>query len=124
MLDQLPDHQVELIRRAPPTEYGMSAPTLPDKVLRITPMDGGMVCFAVEHEYNDATPTETTEPKHDPLDVTVQLGEFQVITEIMRTSIPQLVGWTTMTEIAMQRNLNDVLQGRDSRGDAGGGLPF
>lgn len=86
----------------------------PDKVLKIVPMDGGIVSFSVDFDQHDGSIGLGERASSDPLEVAVQLGEFQVMTEIMRSSIPTLVGWKTMTDIAMQRNLNDALQGTGS----------
>jgi hypothetical protein len=147
LLDQLPANIVEFSRRPPMTStssgaYGQQQPSsefgtitastnnttdVPDKVLRITPGEGGSVSFLVDHELNgvsvappqqpvssspdnvvySATSSSTPKPT-GPLVVVTQLGEFQVIRELLRSSIPVLVGWNTMVEIAMQRSLESM----------------
>jgi len=67
-----------------------------------------------------------------PLEVVTQLGEHQVMMEIMRYSIPALTGWSMMLDAAMQRSLDEARgmgQGQGQGGYSGGGqgtsdLPF
>lgn len=86
LLDQLPEHEVEFVRKVPDSA---------DKIMIAKPADGGAVAFQVEHEQKT-------------LQVNVQRGEFVVISEIMRSSLPTLVGWSTMMEVAMQKSLDDL----------------
>lgn len=128
ILDQLPNHQVELTRKLPPptSTYGMPGAVVddePDKVLRIAPMNGGVVSFYIDYEKEGSggqIPSKSEDGGTGPLNVNVQLGEYTVMAELMRTSIPILVGWSTLVDVAMQRNLDDLQQpggGRD-------GVPF
>lgn len=93
-------------------------------------MNAGVVSFKVGFESADGSNSDmfgshnhtgvSTHVDSTSMEVLVQLGEFQVMREIMRSSIPLLVGWKTMVEVAMQRNLEDVL--RDQGNHALSGL--
>jgi hypothetical protein len=146
MLDQLPANIVEFSRRAqtPMTggaqqsEFGsISTSTtadVPDKVLRITPGEGGSVSFLIDHELNGVSVPPPPPLSNDsavvsassssstvtgPMEVVTQLGEFAVIKELLRSSIPVLVGWNTMVEIAMQRSF-ESMQNSNNRSQGGG----
>jgi hypothetical protein len=143
MLDQLPSNIVEFSRR-PATltgqpEFGGNTTDVPDKVLRITPGEGGSVSFLIDHELNGVSvappaskvsgtafsavtsETSSTITTTGPLVVVAQLGEFIVIRELLRSSIPILVGWNTMVEIAMQQRTLENMQNNSSTSSHGGG---
>jgi hypothetical protein len=135
ILDQLPDHPVELSRRVPSggDNNGMMITSsvtdeTPDKVLRLIPGVGGSVTFKIDYEKNGVggqSPLYGEDNASGPLEVTAQLGEVQVVREIIRSSIPALVGWTTMLNVAMQKSLDDaqnVGTGNDYSG--GSDVPF
>jgi hypothetical protein len=129
------------------SEFGAIAATntntadMPDKVFRITPGEGGSVSFLIDHELNgvsvpppsstasvsndyavvSASSSTTTTTTSGPLEVVVQLGEFAVIKELLRSSIPVLVGWNTMVEIAMQRSFESMQNGNTNYPGGGGG---
>lgn len=97
----------------------------PEKVMRIVPSGaagGGVVSFQVESGYENS----------GSMGIDVQLGEFQVMREIMKSSLPALVGWPTQLGIAMQRSVDEALRqgGADpaehhQRGGGGHGrVPF
>jgi hypothetical protein len=126
ILDQLPNHPVELARRVPPGgengqgSMGVMIEDTPDKVLRITPGAGGSVSFRIDYEKDGVggqIPAYGEDHAAGPLEVTAQLGEVQVVREIIRSSIPVLVGWNTMLEVAMQKSMDDA---RNSSPDFGG----
>ena len=135
MLDQLPEHPVEFVRRAPKAdEYSMSGSVSSDmaeKVLRITPGESGMVSYKIDFE-KDGVGGQTpafAEVALGPLEVVTQLGEHQVMMEIMRYSIPVLTGWSTMLETAMKRSVDEARgmgQGGGYRGGRAGNedVPF
>lgn len=81
--------------------YSYNNDSSPMKVLRIVPGSAGQVTYKVDYELNgvggQASPTssETT-----PLSVTLQLGEQVVVSELLRTSIPTLVGWSVLGQVA------------------------
>ncbi|EEC51772.1 predicted protein [Phaeodactylum tricornutum CCAP 1055/1] len=120
LLDQLPSHEVELSRRSPPPngELGLSASaslsSAPAKVLRITPGEGGTTTYCIDHETDGVggqIPFSGSNNVAGPLEVTVHLGEHIVMTEIMRSSIPTLVGWTAMLDAAELKNMEDAKAG-------------
>lgn len=122
MLDQLPHHDVEFIRSIPPYSGGPAAAVgSPDKIFRASPGPGGTVTFRVEFDQEGAADQSNGEV---PLEVTVQLGEFTVMKELLRTSVPILIGWSTLIEFAVQRNTAEI-QGANDFPNAGGSmLPF
>lgn len=108
IIDQLPTGEVELVRR-PNQDEAVSYQNT-EKVLRLVPKPGGIVLFQVGWE-QDGVPSVQQQQHQRPLEVNVQLGEFHVIKELMRTSIPTLVGWSTMVEMALQRNVQAATRG-------------
>ena len=94
---------------------------IPDKVLYITPGQGGMASFKVDYERNgiggqQAGPGHKSPDIVGPLEVIVQAGELQVILTLIRDSIPVLSGWSTAVEFSMQAAIRRALQGGDSSG--------
>ena len=105
-------------------------------MLRITPREAGCVSFTIDFELNgvggqspnappvvdgeDSVSTPERPATTTPLEVVVQLGEFQVMRELMRTSIPVLTGWSTMVDIAMQRTMDQAQQSGYNNPGAGG----
>lgn len=133
LVDQLPKNQkVEFLRRTqqyndfPEDGDGPS----PDKVLHITPGQAGMVSFKVDFEKDGvggygASGNNMPADVAGPLEVVVQTGEYQVIHSLIQTSLPHLVGWTTMMELALSRSVSDSLQqGGAGSGGVGGGQYF
>jgi hypothetical protein len=107
VIARLPDNEVELSRR--PGEFSTTGTfsvedQVPTKVLRVSPMEGGGVCFRID----GGSPTDV-----GPLQVVAQRGEFVVLREIMLSSIPQLVGWSSMLEIAIQNRIDESRNGSD-----------
>jgi hypothetical protein len=113
VIAKLPDNEVELSRRS--GEFSTTgtflsvADQVPAKVLRISPVEGGGVCFRIDG--GQSSPTDV-----DPLQVVAQRGEFVVLREIMLSSIPQLVGWSRMLEIAIQNRIDESRSNTDSGG--------
>jgi hypothetical protein len=136
ILQQLPEHSVELLRKA--DRSNMSAPAgkissfssisadvtptgAPDKVLRITPAVGGTISFEVDFEKDGVSHSSTFGGEggfppgiSGPLAVTVQLGEFQVLRELLRSSIPKLLGWDIMTDVAIERMIDEAINNTGS----------
>jgi hypothetical protein len=130
ILHQLPEHDVEILRR--PDRYNNPTPSrspsfssvsadvapidAPDKVLRITPTSGGGVSFQVDFEKHGVSQPPVlsmegspTSAASGPLIVNLQLGEFQVLRELLRVSIPKLLGWDIMTDVAIERMIDDAI---------------
>lgn len=121
MLHQLPDNEVEFVRKLPPSvdQPGAVADDIPEKVVRITPGEGGQFAFSIDFEKNgqggqvvagEETPT-------GPLEVVAQLGEFQVIKEILQKSIPTLIGWDTQMNMAMQQSIQQAVANGNNSGN-------
>jgi hypothetical protein len=112
ILDQLPGNEVEFVRRLPADQPGTTAADMPEKILRITPGEGGQFSFKIDYEKNSVggqTVGGTTEAL-GPLEVVAQLGEYVVIRKLMELSIPSLIGWDVQTNFAMQNAMNLALQ--------------
>jgi hypothetical protein len=109
LLHQLPDNEVEFVRRIPISEgsSGAAAADMPEKIFRIIPGEGGQFSFKIDFEKDgvggqtvgDGTPL-------GPLEVVAQLGEYMVMREIMQKSLPSLIGWDLQLNIAMQNAMN------------------
>lgn len=133
MLNQLPENEVNLTRRMNQgyVSGGVVSSEMPDKTLRIIPAaEGGAVQFLIDYEKDGVG----SQPPGDggasgPLEVLAQLGEVEVMREIMRTSIPALTGWSALLEQTIQRSIDDAINegngyGGASYGYDSGELPF
>jgi hypothetical protein len=93
----------------------------PDKVLRITPGQGGMVSFKVDFERDGVGGQQpggenSTNEFSGPMEVVVQAGEYQVIHSIIQSSLPTLVGWSTCLDVAMQHSITYAIQSGGNQG--------
>ena len=114
LLQQLPQQQaVTLVRKPAPSEsMSVESTTLqPHKVCTITPQEANAVEWKVDFEVDGVGGQAMPNGVAGPLAVTMQAGEVQVVLEIMRSSLPYLVGWTSTTQIAMERVIQDALGG-------------
>ena len=124
LLHQLPLHQtVELVRKptttnAPEESMYESITTTatttaaPHKICIITPQPAdATVEWKVDFELDGVGGQVMANGMPGPLVVTMQAGEVQVVLEIMRTSLPLLVGWTNLQQIAVQKAVNDAMTG-------------
>ncbi|KAL7581432.1 hypothetical protein ACA910_022013 [Epithemia clementina (nom. ined.)] len=126
LLHQLPGNPVDFSRKAPKEYIGETSHDAPEegttehmKVFRMVPGDSGIVTFSIENEFEGQEGAQQPSESHtdtDRMAVIVQLGEFEVMREIMRSTIPLLTGWSTMTDIYMQRQFDIAKQnfGRDN----------
>mmetsp|Transcript_25484 Transcript_25484/g.59793 ORF Transcript_25484/g.59793 Transcript_25484/m.59793 type:complete len:205 (-) Transcript_25484:153-767(-) len=133
VLDQLPENPVE-IRRAPQQNPMLTQdpdavdanqpPQQIDKVCRITPKEAGLVEFKCDFELDGVgaqRPAYGDKSAQGPMAVSVQAGEFQVMREIMRTSLPILVGWQTMVGLSLENFYNMAQLNRQDQPYGGGG---
>ena len=129
LLDQLKkDQKVEFLRQAYNPDnmghsYASATPETPDKVMYISPVEGGMTSFKVDFEKDGIGGQEQVlknGPVMGPLEVVVQTGELQVMLSIIESTLPHLTGWTTSMDIAMQRAINTSLNLNGSGGGGGG----
>jgi Whirly transcription factor len=116
VLDQLPEHQVELTRLPPRSSNDFSAVSQPSgatKVLTLTPQGGGVIAFKMQLDDNDGSYVpHSTGGNARAMEVAVQLGEYQVMRHLMLSSIPVLVGWQQQVEIALQRSIDSARRGQ------------
>eukprot|EP00977_Amphora_coffeiformis_P014685 scaffold4162_cov162-Amphora_coffeaeformis.AAC.18 len=124
LLHQLPQEQtVELLRKPTSTESLYDGPTAPQKVCRVIPSAGlTTVDWVVDFEVDGVGGQTMQNNIQGPFSVTMQAGEVQVVMEIMKSSLPTLVGWNTMKEIAIQKSVSDAKSGGGG-GGGGGGSP-
>jgi hypothetical protein len=123
VLDQIPKNKaISFSRRISPL-MDASHEDIPDKVLYITPGQGGMASFKVDLERDGVGGQAGAGPKSPdvvgPLEVIVQAGELQVILTLIRDSIPLLSGWSTAVDFAMQSAIRRAFNGGGS-GFSGG----
>ena len=112
LLHQLPDNEVEFVRRLPADQPGTSAADMPEKILRITPGEGGQFAFKIDYE-KDSVGGQIVGGTTDalgPLEVVAQLGEYVVMRKLMEQSLPSLIGWDVQTNFALQNAMNLALQ--------------
>jgi hypothetical protein len=116
MLHQLPENAVEFVRTTPSD----TAEPLPEKVFKVTPGEAGQFSFAVDFEKAGVggQVVGTADAALGPLEVVVQLGEYQVIRELMQSSIPALTGWSTQMSLAMSHSVHLAMQSGGAGGPA------
>lgn len=125
ILELLPENPVHLIRRPPAQNNSGDAVSydtgeVPDKVMRITPGEGGTCSFLIDYEKDGVGGQSLTGSDGNqttgPLEVVAQLGEMQVIREVMRSTIPHLVGWSTMLDANVRHNIDNAVRMRQDQG--------
>lgn len=122
IVNQLPAHPVELSRSGSQGEGGTAEGMMtgvPDKVLTISPGEGAMVTFALDYVLDGVGGQISqldTNSVNAPMEVIAQAGEFEVVKLILQQSIPYLVGWPSMMDIAVG---NAVRAGRSGAGGYG-----
>ena len=117
-ISRLPDALVSFERSG---EYGLtSAGQGANKVLRMTPVEGGAVAFEIDFEVNGIG-GQFPPGGHSagPFRVVAQRGEFTVIRRLVESSIPSLIGWDSMMEVAVVAALGRARNG--NQGSGGGG---
>jgi len=111
LIDQLPNNPIELTR-LPSMEN--STESTPLKVFRASPAEGGAVNFLVDFELNGVggqSPTTSVAgslPPVGPLQITAQRGEYIVLQEIVRSSIPTLVMWDLKMQLAQEARIDSL----------------
>eukprot|EP00566_Odontella_aurita_P022183 CAMPEP_0113590270 /NCGR_PEP_ID=MMETSP0015_2-20120614/36578_1 /TAXON_ID=2838 /ORGANISM="Odontella" /LENGTH=232 /DNA_ID=CAMNT_0000496437 /DNA_START=149 /DNA_END=844 /DNA_ORIENTATION=- /assembly_acc=CAM_ASM_000160 len=129
VVNQLPQRAgVELIRRgqgSQAAELGEDPATreapssdIPDKVLRVQPMEHGAVSFDIDLMKDGVSVGGGT---RYPQSVTVQAGEFEVVLSLLRSVVPYILGWSTMMDVDMAHRIALTRSGGSHRGDGGGG---
>lgn len=106
VITQLPNNPIEIVRS------GESS-----KAFRITPKEGGAAFFELDMEVNGIGGQFQSGEMNlsaGPFQVLAQRGEIVVMRKLMQTSIPSLVGWTSMMNVAVKNRIEE------SRGGGGG----
>lgn len=60
--------------------------------------------------------------KKGPLTCEIQAGEFEVLSSLLRESMPKLCGWSEMMDLAMKNAVKEGM--KRGRGGGGGGGNF
>ena len=137
LVNQLPMHEVEISRSGNNQggrgggEYSLAPePEIsdaPDKVLTVTPGDGATVTFTLDFVRDGVggqlSPLEENS-RHAPMEVVAQAGDFEVLKRLMDASIPQLLGWNNMMDIAVQSMMNRSGGGGGGGYGGAGGRPY
>ena len=78
-----------------------------EKVLRITPVEGGGVSIKVDFEL-DGVGGATCDSSTGPMEVITQRGEFVTIRQLLLSSIPALTGWSTLMEVGLNYSFKNA----------------
>ena len=76
------------------------------KTMTIAPIEGASISFEIDYKKNGVggqiPPVHANEDNHDfaPLNIVVQAGEWEVLRLAAQQSIPVLIGWTKLMEVA------------------------
>jgi hypothetical protein len=119
LISQLPHYGVTLVRKVGGDQsngfgggsYNLvssSTTESMDKVLTAQPGEGATITFRVDYMKDGvggqiAPAAATSETSHAaPLEVLVEAGDWEVVLAIFRESIPYLLGWNKMMDIATE----------------------
>ena len=128
LIDQLEkDQKVEFLRRAYNPDH-METHDAADKVMYVTPGQGGMTSFKVDFEKDGVGGQEqqavgNAPPVMGPLEVVVQSGEMKLMLSLIEHSMPMLAGWSTLMDISLNRSIHLSLKHDESGGGGHGGGP-
>ena len=105
MIDQARNETVEFSRAGFP-------PNVVDKVFRVTKHEAGAVEFQIDYEtegLGGKSPTDRPDLEGiAPLGIVIQRGEYVVIRELMRNSIPTLTNWDFMLKIHVEASIAEA----------------
>ena len=115
MVDQLPHHPVEFVRRVVDDSSS-------NKLIRISPAanDSTSVSFVFDYERDGVTGVGP----EGPHEVLVQLGEFNVIQELVRSSIPVVTGWSALVDSGIDAALEQAIEESEGGGSNGQGYDY
>ena len=121
LLDQLPKQQAVTLVRQPTSSESMveSSTTTPHKVCSITPLpETSTVEWKIDFEV-DGVGGQVVQPSvQGPMEVTMQAGEVQAVLAIMRCSLPALLGWAPLQDMAVQKSIQLAIKGGNPSGDS------
>jgi hypothetical protein len=81
------------------------------KTLSVTPLDGASIRFEIDYKKNgvggQVPPNGTNENNFDsaPMHITVQAGEWEVLKSLAQESLPSLLGWKKLMDIATENEI-------------------
>lgn len=125
LLDQLPNREVEYVRKTPEDQVSDTNKAL--KVLRITPGSGGQFSFKVNFENDtegDDVPSSVADHSSKELEAVLELGEYMVVRQLMQESIPALTGWSVQLQLAMQAAVRNAGQPPPYQEGPSSSVPF
>lgn len=103
-IDQLPKHEVEFVRNK---EQGVEQ--LVTKVLRLSPTETNGLMISIDYEQEGVGgQVGGVNNAKGPLYVEADQAEALLLVEVMRTSIPELTGWSPMLNLAMKHRLDEA----------------
>lgn len=70
-----------------------------EKVLTLTPGDGATITFSIDHEKDGVAGYMVQGLETSALSIVIQAGEWEVLSTLMRDTLPSLCGWNKMMEI-------------------------
>lgn len=105
IIDQTQNETVEFSRTGFP-------PNVIDKVFRVTPQEAGAFEFRVDYEVEGVggqSPTDRPDLEGiAPLGIVFQRGEYAVIRELIRSSIPTLANWDFMLKLHVESTIAEA----------------
>lgn len=105
ILDQARNETVEFSRTGFP-------PNVIDKVFRVTPHESGAFEFRIDYEAEgvggQSPPDRPGLEGIAPLGIVFQRGEYVVIRELMRNSIPTITNWDFMLKMQVESNIAEA----------------
>lgn len=92
-------------------EYGLIGATTNEnieKVLTLTPGDGATITFSIDHEKDGVAGYMIQSVQTSALSIVIQAGEWEVLSTLMRDTLPSLCGWSKMIEIQMNNAIQNA----------------
>ncbi|GAX09888.1 hypothetical protein FisN_11Lh131 [Fistulifera solaris] len=105
LIDQARNETVEFSRTGFP-------PNVVDKVFRVSPHEAGAVEFQIDYETEGRggqSPTDRPDLEGiAPLGIVFQRGEYVVLRELMRNSIPTIANWDFMIKMQVESAITEA----------------
>ncbi|GAX14410.1 hypothetical protein FisN_11Hh131 [Fistulifera solaris] len=105
LIDQQRNETVEFSRTGFP-------PNVVDKVFRVSPHEAGAFQFLIDYE-NEGRGGQSPSDRPDlegiaPLGIVLQRGEYVVLRELMRNSIPTIANWDYMLKMQVESAITEA----------------
>eukprot|EP00550_Attheya_septentrionalis_P009154 CAMPEP_0198286752 /NCGR_PEP_ID=MMETSP1449-20131203/5731_1 /TAXON_ID=420275 /ORGANISM="Attheya septentrionalis, Strain CCMP2084" /LENGTH=276 /DNA_ID=CAMNT_0043984541 /DNA_START=142 /DNA_END=972 /DNA_ORIENTATION=+ len=138
VINQLPHFPVEISRPLyagqdddTNSHFSGSGPVIgdmPEKVFKAIPGEGATITLSIDYVKDGIGGQYGEDGKTAPIEITVQVGEFEVMKSILKESIPFLTGFTALMKLSEEREIAQMgtsyNQGRFSGGGPGNMVPF